>query len=202
VSVVSPQQSNPGDEITAAAINNPVNQIAAVVNGNIDANNIADNAVSTAKIADTAVTPAKLQAGTSGSWVWQTWTPTWTGTTIGNATVAAKYIQIGKAVHFKIAVTIGSSTTIAGAGVDTTFTLPVAAVATGYLANVSILGRAGALHTGTVQFGPVVYSSTSVGLIVAEKIVSSTVVAAGWNVTNVGVSTGDTWGITGVYEAA
>lgn len=57
---VSPSQSNPGDEITAAAINNPINQLAAVVNGNIDATNIADNAVSTAKIANTSVTPTKM----------------------------------------------------------------------------------------------------------------------------------------------
>jgi hypothetical protein len=58
--LVSPSQSNAGDEITAAKINNPVNQLAAVVNGNIDANNIADSSVSTVKIADNAVTAAKL----------------------------------------------------------------------------------------------------------------------------------------------
>jgi hypothetical protein len=60
VSVVSPSQSSPGDEITAAAINNPINQLAAVVNGNIDANNIADSSVSAVKVADGAITAAKL----------------------------------------------------------------------------------------------------------------------------------------------
>jgi hypothetical protein len=49
--LVSPSQSNAGDEITAAKINNPINQLAAQINGNIDTNNIADSAITTAKVA-------------------------------------------------------------------------------------------------------------------------------------------------------
>lgn len=52
MTLVSPTQSNPGDTIEAADINDPVNQIAAVVNGNIDSTNIS------------SVSGAKLQAGT------------------------------------------------------------------------------------------------------------------------------------------
>jgi hypothetical protein len=52
MTLVSPSQSNPNDEITAAAINTPVNQIAAVINGNIDNTNIS------------SVSGAKIQAGT------------------------------------------------------------------------------------------------------------------------------------------
>lgn len=59
MTLVNPSQSNAGDEITAASINDPVNQLAATVNGNLDATNLADSAVSTAKIPDDAVTPAK-----------------------------------------------------------------------------------------------------------------------------------------------
>jgi hypothetical protein len=51
MAVVSPSQSNPGDEITAAKINNPINQLAAVLNGNVDANNIADGSINNAKVA-------------------------------------------------------------------------------------------------------------------------------------------------------
>ena len=40
MTLVSPSQSNPGEEINAADINGPVNQIAAVVNGNLDDTNI------------------------------------------------------------------------------------------------------------------------------------------------------------------
>lgn len=52
MTLVSPTQSNPGDTIEAADINDPVNQIAAVVNGNIDSTNIS------------SVSGSKLQAGT------------------------------------------------------------------------------------------------------------------------------------------
>lgn len=61
--LVSPSQSNAGDLITAAAINSPVNQLAAVVNGNIDSTNILDSSVSTPKIALNAVTGDKLATG-------------------------------------------------------------------------------------------------------------------------------------------
>lgn len=63
MSTVSPSQSAPGEEITAAKINNPINQIATVINGNIDVNNIADGAISTAKLVTASVTPAKLATG-------------------------------------------------------------------------------------------------------------------------------------------
>lgn len=60
MATVSPSQSSPGNEITAAAINTPINQLAAVINGSVDANNLADSAVSTNKIADSAVTAVKI----------------------------------------------------------------------------------------------------------------------------------------------
>jgi hypothetical protein len=65
MALVSPSQSNPGDTIEAADINNPVNQIAAQVNGNLDSTNLADSAVSTSKLADNAVTEAKMQSRAS-----------------------------------------------------------------------------------------------------------------------------------------
>lgn len=56
---------------------------------------------------------------------WSSWTPTWANMTIGNATVVAKYKQVGKVVHYSVKVTIGSTTSYtASAG---TFTLPVTA---------------------------------------------------------------------------
>lgn len=57
---VSPSQSNAGDLITAAAINNPINQLASVINGNIDSTNIADSGVTSTKIAANLPT-SKLQ---------------------------------------------------------------------------------------------------------------------------------------------
>ncbi|PIP30752.1 hypothetical protein COZ22_01795 [bacterium (Candidatus Howlettbacteria) CG_4_10_14_3_um_filter_37_10] len=63
-----------------------------------------------------------LEAGQSTStWAWQSWAPNWTNFTVGNGTVVAKYIQIGKTVHFKIKVTLGSTSSVSGA---ITFSLP------------------------------------------------------------------------------
>lgn len=62
MSIVNPSQSNAGDLITAAAINTPVNQISAVVNGGLDNTNLADGGVTTVKIADGNITAAKLSS--------------------------------------------------------------------------------------------------------------------------------------------
>jgi len=68
------------------------------------------------------LTPSMLEAGQSTStWAWQSWAPNWTNFTVGNGTVVAKYIQIGKTVHFKIKVTLGSTSSVSGA---ITFSLP------------------------------------------------------------------------------
>jgi hypothetical protein len=52
MTVVSPTQSNPNDEIKASSINDPINQIATVINGNLDNTNI------------NSLSGAKIQAGT------------------------------------------------------------------------------------------------------------------------------------------
>ena len=100
-----------GTTIDAADVNTPLTTIYNDYNGNIDSNNLADNAVTTAKIGDGAVTNAKLSttAGEPGG-AWKGWTPTWTNLTIGNATVTAKYTQIGKTVIGYIQIIVGSTT--------------------------------------------------------------------------------------------
>lgn len=57
---VSPSQSNSGDTIEAADINTPVNQLAAVINGNIDGTNIAANAIGNAQIASAGIYTTKV----------------------------------------------------------------------------------------------------------------------------------------------
>jgi len=62
-----------------------------------------------------------LQMYVGGSWVpvgggaIQTYTPTWTGATtnpvIGNGTIAGRYQVVGKQCHFRITITMGSTTT-------------------------------------------------------------------------------------------
>lgn len=76
-------------------------------------------------IANGAILPNHLKASASSlnTHVWDSWTPTWTNFTIGNATQAGKFIQIGKTVHFFLLLTFGS--TSATSASSASFTLPV-----------------------------------------------------------------------------
>jgi hypothetical protein len=60
---------------------------------------------------------------------WTAYTPTLGGTgwAIGDGTVTARYVQIGKIVHYRVQITAGSTTTF-GASTYPTLTLPVTAV--------------------------------------------------------------------------
>jgi len=91
--------------------------------------NITNLAVTTAKIVDAAVTPEKLLAGTGTSWAWQTYTPTFANTTLGNGTVTGKYIRIGKFVQFYASFKLGTTSAVSS---NVTVTLPVTASATAF----------------------------------------------------------------------
>jgi hypothetical protein len=155
MSVVSPSQSNPGDEITAAAINNPVNQIAAVINGNIDANNIADSSITTAKLADGSVAGVKL----AGGGAWTSWTPTWSNFTVGNAVVTARYTQVGKIVHARLMLVLGTTSPISG---SLAFTLPVTALAA-YGTDLYKIGEAFYEDVGVNAYHGGVFAATGAG---------------------------------------
>lgn len=55
---------------------------------------------------------------------WQDWTPTLTNGTLGNGTVTARYVQVGKLVTANFLFVLGSTSAISG---DFNFTLPVTA---------------------------------------------------------------------------
>ncbi len=97
--LVSPTQSNPNDEITVAAINNPINQLAAVINGGIDSTNLASQGVNSNSIAARAVKAGQIDFGGSGAGVW--WEEIGRVTLSSPATVislanlpARKYLQV------------------------------------------------------------------------------------------------------------
>lgn len=71
---------------------------------------------------------AKTGATVSLGGAWKDWIPTLGALvgsfSLGNGTMVAKYIEIGKTVHYRIHITFGSTTTMAT--LQPTFTLPVA----------------------------------------------------------------------------
>lgn len=128
---------------------------------------------------------------------WTAYTPTWSATvtppTIGNGTLTGHAMQAGKMVHYRIALTFGSTTTV-GSGVYT-FTAPVAAKITAH----QPAGIAQAFDTSataiTMLFARFNNSATQ---IVCEQAVGTDVTDASpyaW-------AAGDTLIITGTYEAA
>jgi len=146
--------------INTATIANPtlsVDSIAeySAANGvTIDGLNIKDSAIGTngvvtASITDGAVTPAKLLAGTGTGWPWQTWSPTWTNLTIGNATVTYKYAQIGKTVLFNIHLKFGSTTSISG---TVSFSLPVTSISYNSVSAIMSIGRIDLYDSGTAVY--------------------------------------------------
>lgn len=162
--------------------------LAALLNGNIDNDNISPTAaIALSKLASTA---------------WTSWTPTWTNVTIGNAVVVGSYIQVGKLVIARLSVVWGNTTSASG---NTRFSLPVTAATYAGTANVGYIGY-GTMYDVT---GALVYdtnltlTSTTVAGIVAKA-------ANGTWVTNATVTHAspvtwadtDEWNWTLIYEKA
>lgn len=83
---------------------------------------IAADAVTAGEIADGAVDPEHLTAGTGSDWAMQTWSPTYSNITVGNGTVNAGYIQMGKLVFWRWSLVLGSTSAI---GANPTINLPI-----------------------------------------------------------------------------
>lgn len=159
------------------------------------------NAVTATSVAAGAIQPQALVAGTGSGWGWQAWTPTWGNLTVGNGTVAAKYIQTGKLVTAHLQFTMGSTSSISGA---VTFTLPVTAT-TAYSTlqntigglHLDDVGNAG--YTGIFELiGSTtvcsIYTYNASGTYVTESPVTATVP---WT-----IGTNDFFSGTFMYEAA
>lgn len=107
-----------GSTGTVSQYNTPLTTIVNEFNGNIDNANIKSSA---------AIDPSKISGGNSSMFTsWQSWTPTWTNLTVGNGTVTAKYVQVGKSIQFKLSLVFGSSTAVSG---SVSVTLPVTSTA-------------------------------------------------------------------------
>lgn len=155
------------------------------------------NSVTATSIAAGAVQPQALQSGTGSGWSFQSWSPTWTNFTPGNATVEYKYCQTGKRVDFHMTVVLGTTSSM---GSSPTFTLPVTAAST-YSKTLTI-GQMYAFIAADFQGYIYTTSTTTAGLAVyttgstyaGDAVVTASIPAA-WANTNVFYAQG--W-----YEAA
>lgn len=154
-------------------------------------------------IAVSAITPEKLLTGTGTTWPWQTWTPTWTNLTVSGSTVTARYIQIGKTVHCRVAVVLGGGNTPTGA---VSFSLPVTSVAYAGTAVTQPLGEVIILDSGVSGYtGVLLWASTTTASpfhqIVNSNYATLQAVGTGGN-TPFTMGNGDELHISGTYEAA
>lgn len=95
---------------------------------------------------------------------WESYTPTWTNITVGNGTVVAKYSQVNKLVTVQFIFTLGSTSSIGGAG-GCRMSLPVTSASAQYGAGYSLLGTANAFDTGINNYPmwTTWFSTTTVG---------------------------------------
>jgi len=131
---------------------------------------------------------------------WDSWIPSWTNVTIGNATVEGRYKKIGKIVVFRLGVKLGNSSSVSG---NIIFSLPVTSKSYPNTATVQIIGQGGLYPAGTgVTYAVVGWNSTTTAFIGVNN-------SAGTYVTNAATSSTVpfTWAtnheiyITGFYEA-
>lgn len=128
--------ANSSGVITATSLSGDVSSV-----GGTGSVTISNDAISSAKLSD--ATDAEITAGTKtqsnravtadhirdgvitttkmAATAWTTYTPTWTASTnpaIGNGTITdtGAYVQIGKTVHFRLKITMGSTTTFGSGG--------------------------------------------------------------------------------------
>lgn len=149
------------------------------------------------KNADLSTTPGELGGE------WKEWTPTWTNLTVGNAVQSFFYTQIGKTVHIKGYITLGSTSSM---GTGPILTLPVTAksVNKGTASGSSQFGQIKIEDNTTTNYLGYLYFSTTSS---ASPAVMS---ASGTYVSDVGISatapmtwvSGDELRIIGTYEAA
>lgn len=134
-----------------------------------------------------------------GAWV--DWTPSFTGFTLGNGTVVAKYKKVGRHVFYHMHVTLGTTSSVTG---TLTTSLP-ATVSTNYASGQSSIGYADLLDSGVASYrGVIRYENSGNHLILCDKIFSvSFVVQAVVNATQPFTwTTGDVISVNGNYEAA
>jgi hypothetical protein len=139
----------------------------------------------------------KVGGGTDVAGAWSTWSPTMTNMTPGNGSVAARYVQIGRTVHYSLVITIGSTSVV---GSPPKFTLPVAPNSS-YLTFRTEMGRGFLIDvSAAVSRQPIGFWNGSAVEIYwwdATPTHQGVTATAPWT-----WATGDTIHLQGTYEAA
>lgn len=130
---------------------------------------------------------------------WSAWTPTWTGLTIGNGTVQARYIQAGKSVSFELRVDFGSTTALTATQAE--FTLPATANSSVSRSVFYGLWTSYGGATKSVMVADTVSSTTSAKLFFQDSISTFLTYTTG-NTSAYFPGASDEFVIHGTYEAA
>lgn len=158
-----------------------------------------DNATGTTKKV-TIQNALLLLLSASTSFSWTSYTPTMTNVTLGNGTLAGRYRQIGKQVHFSIKLNFGTTTVVTGAP---QFLLPVQA--SSFYAYDHVLGMGDALDLSAAVYYLVFATWVSPTKVALREIIASGTYATHDNPSSGAPFTwanGDIVSIDGVYEAA
>lgn len=113
---------------------------------------------------------AKLGTGAGTIGTWTSYTPTFTGLTVGNGTLSFSYTQINKLVHVVGRFSLGSTSSVATTPI---MSLPV----TRYTSELEVLGTGYLGDTGTATYMtfPLSVTNNTVILFAADHTVGTTV---------------------------
>jgi len=132
---------------------------------------------------------------------WGSWTPTFANFTKGSATITAKYIQIGKTVHYRLRILLAADSAV---GTLPSFTLPVTSI--DYGTNATQIGIGSLLDYGTSSYlGMVRWATTSTAVISGINTAGTYATGTGGAITAtvpMTWTTNDEMILTGTYEAA
>lgn len=132
---------------------------------------------------------------------WTAWAPTWSNLTVGNGTVTARYMRVGRTIHYFIKFLLGSTSSVS---TGPTFTLPVA-LAASYVTGGQgdSIGDVRVIDSGTADYSGQVFASSST----TGRIIVGTAGGAYTSFTDINGTTPMTWTTSdammawGTYEA-
>lgn len=133
---------------------------------------------------------------------WISWTPTFTGATVGNGTITAWYFKLQRFVAFRILFTFGSTSATGGSGMA--FTLPVTAATYNATSQSYNIGVGTAYDSLTNNFPLSIWMVSATTAIPTIHVADSTDVYAG----NISATrpmvwtTSDALQLQGYYESA